>query len=109
MTAKVIFVAGVPACGKTTLFKKIRESLFMDSKEFKQGKVRGIENGQYKMLGVFDGSTFEGTDKLSMTVISDAINYIKQLGLNRHALLCSLKEIGCLIIVFCRKRVQLLF
>lgn len=31
------------------------------------------------MLGVFDGSTFEGTDKLSMAVINDAIRYIKGL------------------------------
>ena len=79
MTTKVIFVAGVPATGKTTLFKRIREALFDNYTEFKDGKVRGIENGQYKMLGVFDGSTFEGTDRLSMTVIGDAIDYIKRL------------------------------
>lgn len=30
------------------------------------------------MLGVFDGTTFEGTDKLSMTVIDDAIEFVKQ-------------------------------
>lgn len=80
MTTKVIFVAGVPATGKTTLFKRIRERLFKQCNEFKEGKVRGIENGQYKMLGVFDGSTFEGTDRLSMTVIGDAIEYVKRLG-----------------------------
>ncbi|MBQ6939886.1 MAG: AAA family ATPase [Alistipes sp.] len=79
MTTKVIFVAGVPATGKTTLFKRIRERLFEQCSEFKEGKVRGIENGCYKMLGVFDGSTFEGTDRLSMTVIGDAIDYIKRL------------------------------
>lgn len=82
MTTKVIFVAGVPAAGKTTLFKRIRERLFAQCSEFKAGKVRGIENGQYKMLGVFDGSIFEGTDRLSMTVIDDAINYIN--GLNKR-------------------------
>lgn len=78
MNAKVIFIAGVPASGKTTLFKRIREHFFQHSQEFKDGKVRGIEQSNYKMLGVFDGSTFEGTDRLSMTVIEDAINYIKK-------------------------------
>lgn len=82
MGVKVLFVAGVPASGKTTLFKRIREALFVDSTEFKNGKVRGIESAdrKYQMLGVFDGSTFEGTDRLSMTVIDDAIKHIQQLG-----------------------------
>ena len=79
MAVKVFFIAGVPACGKTTLFKQIRVQLFSESKEFRDGKVRGIESGCYKMLGVFDGSLFEGTDKLSMTVINDAISYINKL------------------------------
>lgn len=78
MKVKVIYVAGVPASGKTTLFKRLREYFFETSKEFKEGKVRGIENGCFKMLGVFDGSTFEGTDRLSMTVIGDAIDYINR-------------------------------
>lgn len=80
MNAKVIFVAGVPASGKTTLFKGIRERFFSRSIEFRQGKARGVqsEDGRFKMLGVFDGSTFEGTDRLSMTVIDDAISYIKE-------------------------------
>lgn len=62
MKAKVIFVAGVPASGKTTIFRKLREALFDGATEFMYGKVRGIERGAYQMLGVFDGSTFEGTD-----------------------------------------------
>lgn len=79
MKAKVIFVAGVPASGKTTIFRKLREALFDDATEFMYGKARGIERGAYQMLGVFDGSTFEGTDRLSMTVIDDAIAYIQAL------------------------------
>lgn len=78
MSAKVIYIAGVPASGKSTLFKMIRKHLFSESKEFKHGKCKGIENGAFKMLGVFDGTTFEGTDKLSMTVIDDAIEFVKQ-------------------------------
>lgn len=82
MAAKVIYIAGVPASGKSTLFKLIREQLFGSASNFQQGKCKGIESkdGHFKMIGVFDGSTFEGTDKLSMTVIDDTIGYIK--GLN---------------------------
>ena len=79
MSVKVIYIAGVPASGKTTLFKRIRERLFSEATEFTFGKCKGVENGAFKMLGVFDGSTFEGTDRLSMTVIDDAIAYVKQL------------------------------
>lgn len=78
MSAKVIYIAGVPASGKSTLFKLIRKHLFGEAKEFKHGKCKGIEKGAFKMLGVFDGTTFEGTDKLSMTVIDDAIEFVKQ-------------------------------
>lgn len=81
MAAKVIYIAGVPASGKSSLFKLLRQRLFDGATEFKAGKVRGIKSdcGHYIMLGVFDGTTFEGTDKLSMTVIGDAIDYIDRL------------------------------
>ena len=82
MSVKVIYLAGVPACGKTTMFKRIRMELFEGvAKEFKHGLCRGIEsnNGAFSMLGVFDGSTFEGTDRLSMAVINDAMDYVSKL------------------------------
>lgn len=81
MSARVIYIAGVPASGKSSLMKLVRENLFTDSTEFKHGLCRGIESrdGKYSMLGVFDGSMFEGTDKLGMTVINDALQYIREL------------------------------
>lgn len=79
MSAKVLYIAGVPASGKTTLFRRIRQSLFRTYKVFKYNSVRGINSGSLVMLGVFDNSEFEGTDKLSMTVIDDAIEYIEYL------------------------------
>lgn len=86
MATKVIYIAGVPASGKSTMFKRVRELLFGDATEFKEGKVRGLQStdGHYIMLGVFDGTTFEGTDKLSMTVIDDAIAYAKKLSGSRE-------------------------
>lgn len=78
---KVIFLAGVPCSGKTTIFKKIREKLFSKSVALKHKTLRYIksesEYGNYFMLGVFDNSNFEGTDRLSMSVINDALDFIK--------------------------------
>ena len=78
MPAKVIYIAGVPASGKSTLLKALRERLFVGYTTFKYKSLRGIvsSDGRYKMLGVFDGSITEGTDRLSMSVINDAIEYI---------------------------------
>lgn len=74
-----IYLAGVPASGKTTIFKKIRSRLMSDAETFEHGLCKGIRKGRFHMIGVFDGSTFEGTDRLSMAVIDDAISYIKRL------------------------------
>lgn len=75
----VIYLEGEPATGKSTIFKHIRRLAFEGATEFRHGLLRGIENGAMKMLGVFDGSTFEGTDRLSMAVINDAIPYVQTL------------------------------
>ncbi len=77
--AKVIYLGGVPASGKSAVFRLIRDALFTGGVVFGHGLCRGIAAGPFRMLGVFDGSTFEGTDKLSMTVIGDAIGYLKKL------------------------------
>lgn len=84
MNTKVIFLAGVPCSGKTTIFKRIRGKLFQDYTEIKHKSLRLIKSGagNYYMFGVFDGSTFEGTDRLSMCVINDALDFIKNLEKN---------------------------
>ena len=81
MNVKTILLAGVPASGKSTIFREVRDKLFDIQIPFKYKKLRGIrnENGRIQMLGVFDNSKHEGTDKLSMTVIADALEYIKSL------------------------------
>ena len=88
MSVRVIYIAGVPASGKSSLLRQVRQALFEGAAEFREGKVRGIvsPDGSYRMLGVFDGSTFEGTDKLSMTVIGDAIDHIRRLDADERVL-----------------------
>lgn len=81
MAVKVIYIAGVPASGKSTLMRRLRGHYLSDGRAFREGKAQGIVNGAgtIRMLGVFDGSTFEGTDKLSMTVIDDALAMVRRL------------------------------
>lgn len=76
--AKVIYLAGVPAAGKSTIFRAVREALFKQATPFHYDTLRGIQDGPYRMLGVFDGTITEGTDRLSNAVIDDAIRYIAE-------------------------------
>lgn len=78
---KLIYLAGEPGVGKSWIFKRIRERLFPQYEEFKERTCRGIKtpDGKYQMIGVFDGSTFEGTDRLSMSAITDVLPYLKRL------------------------------
>ena len=77
----VFFISGVPASGKTTIMKVLRERFIGEGRQARLGRARWIEraDGRVKMLGVFDGSTFEGTDRLSMTCIEDVIPWVRDL------------------------------
>lgn len=66
---RVTIMAGEPGAGKTTIMKACRKRLPLTI-TFKKGLVRGVASKALDMLvpGVFDGTVFEGTDKLSMGV-----------------------------------------
>lgn len=75
--ARVIAIGGEPACGKTTLMRMLKSKY--DTSPFKYGKVKGeydVLNNVF-FIGVFDGSTFEGTDKLSMAVQPDFEDFLE--------------------------------
>lgn len=76
---KTIYLAGVPASGKSTIFRNIRKILFKNPSLVSDGLYRGISEGPFEMCGVFDGSEFEGTDRLAMNCIDDAIAHAKKL------------------------------
>lgn len=79
MNVLTLYIGGIPASGKSTIFKRLREEMFRGATPKAAGLCKYINAGQFYMIGVFDGSTFEGTDKLSMTAIGDSINFIKGL------------------------------
>lgn len=79
MVKRIISIGGEPAVGKTTIVKKVMKDFVLTP--FKYGLVRGQYDKVRKVyfIGVFDDTTFEGTDKLSMAVQPDFIKLINYL------------------------------
>jgi ABC-type dipeptide/oligopeptide/nickel transport system ATPase component len=65
-----LLIVGKTGVGKTWLMKSLIE-YYKVEKRLKIGKVYFHSNGNVHILGKYDGSTFEGSDRLSMSVITD--------------------------------------
>lgn len=75
---KTVFIAGEPATGKTTLMRRILPHLG-PPQDFAYGKAKGTFHPERKVwvLGLYPpGETFGGTDRLAMTVINDAKEWL---------------------------------
>lgn len=76
----IVALGGQPASGKSTIAKKILSQLGTYVM-FDYGKLKGhfFKNANVVVFGIYGGDdeTFQGTDKLSMAVQPDAINFIK--------------------------------
>lgn len=81
--AEIIAVGGVPATGKTTLIKSILNN-FKPLTKFKFGLIQGVRSKLLRIyvIGVYDNSTFAGTDKLSMACQPDFLRLMKKLSDN---------------------------
>jgi len=84
---KVIALGGEPATGKTTLTKRLFRSV-PDLTVTKYGLLRLLVSEEEKLflLGIYNfkvSMPFEGTDKLSMSVVIDARRFIKWANQNR--------------------------
>ena len=81
--AKIIAVGGVPATGKTTLIKSILNN-FKPLTKFKFGLIQGVRSKLLRIyvIGVYDNSTFAGTDKLSMACQPDFFKFVNKLSDN---------------------------
>ncbi len=76
---KFVVICGPPASGKSSLLRRVRRGTSSTGK-FKFGLLRGVYDGtSFYYLGVFDGSAFEGTDRLSMAVQRDAELFVAYL------------------------------
>lgn len=80
---RVVPVIGVPASGKSTIFRKLISRLqgSVKPKSLKYGTVRGYIFDLHKVivLGVYDSDPFGGTDRLSMAVSPEVQKLISAL------------------------------
>jgi hypothetical protein len=77
---KCVLITGCCGVGKTWTMKQL---LTPDDKAFKLGKFNFHENDDWIVVGKYDGSTFEGSDRLSMSVMTDLnkmLAYIEKKG-----------------------------
>ena len=74
---KILAIGGEPATGKSMLLREVRTK----GKYGRFNKLRFELDVKKKIfwLGVFNGSKFEGTDKLSMAVQPDAIQFLEKI------------------------------
>lgn len=64
-----ILLIGECGVGKTWVMKKLLDRY--DTRPGKIGKFKFHYNDEVVVVGVYDGTTFEGSDRLSMSVITD--------------------------------------
>ena len=74
---KLIYIIGMPGCGKSTLMKH-----FMRSREWVRHRPIDLldthVSGKIRVLGIYEeGKTFSGTDALSMAVSPKAVEYFQ--------------------------------
>lgn len=76
MLENVIAIGGEPGTGKTKLVKDIMNDFTLTP--FSYGYVKGLYDEYKKVyfIGVFDGSIFDGTDRLSRKAITDFTKFL---------------------------------
>lgn len=75
-TKSLTLIGGLPATGKTTLMRQIRPKLGKNHTKKEHGLLRYEDYSQHVVLGIYDDSTFAGTDKLSMAVQKDVTSFL---------------------------------
>lgn len=73
-----VLIMGNCGVGKTWVMKQLLDT---PNKPYKLGKFNFHETDNYIVVGKYDNSTFEGSDKLSMSVITDLnlmLRYLKK-------------------------------
>ena len=83
----VTLIGGEPCSGKTTLIKKIiKDNKINKNFEYKK-LLKGHQNNEYVIAGLYEGNLFDGSDRLSMAVQPVFIDYIRNKDDERHVIL----------------------
>jgi hypothetical protein len=73
----IILLIGMCGTGKTWVMQQLI-SEYVLSKRQKIGKLYFHTDDKIIVLGKYDGTMYQGTDRLSMSVMSDVDNFLKQ-------------------------------
>lgn len=75
---KIILLIGVQGSGKSWVMSQLIRKHQMNQK-LRIGKIRFHTNGVLSVAGVYNGEMFQGSDKLSMAVMSDYDSFLSYL------------------------------
>lgn len=76
---KLIYLIGLPGCGKSTVMKELMSMLGEFEVDRPIDLLDSHFNGNIRILGKYEeGETFSGTDRLSMAVAPKAVEYYSQ-------------------------------
>lgn len=68
----MLLIIGTCGTGKTWVMKQLMKHLGISSiYSYKTGLYTYLKKGGVMLLGKYDGSTFEGSDRLSMSIMTD--------------------------------------
>jgi len=84
---KTFLIIGNCGVGKTWIMKQLINLLDIKKKE-KFSKINYNTNGRIYILGNYDGSTFEGSDRLSMSVATDFEPFYQHISKEGTILIC---------------------
>jgi len=73
-----VLITGNCGVGKTWVMKQLLTS---EARKYRMGMVHWVETGDFIVVGKYDGTTFEGSDRLSMAVMRDLdpfLAYVKK-------------------------------
>lgn len=70
--SNIALIIGAPGTGKTWLMQQLIEHYQINKNvySYQLGLYRYLKQGGVMILGVYDGSTFQGSDRLSMSVMT---------------------------------------
>ena len=84
---KITLIGGEPCTGKSTLMRTIISRKNINHKFEYETLLKGHTNDDYIVVGVYDNSLFDGTDKLSMAVQPVFKRFIAKSKTKKHIIL----------------------
>lgn len=72
---QLTIIGGLPVSGKTTIMNRIRKKL-VGCTQGRYGTLRYEEYDKHIIFGIYAGKMFDGTDKLSMAVMKDSLEFL---------------------------------